>query len=135
MESNRAEKLSLLSELIKLTRSDENEINEIELQFLMTIAQQLGIEQSEFQNLFENLMDFDPPTNEFDRILQFQRLILLSNVDLNQSEQEMNFIRESGVKMGLNPLAVNEVLNKIHDYENKVIPPNILIEIFMRHHN
>lgn len=134
MDSNKIEKLSLLAELINLARVDQP-IHEMEHHFLLAIAQQLGITNEEFETLINQKVDFTPPVNEFDRILQLQRLILLSNIDLKINEKEINLIKELSVKMGLNPLAVNEVLIKMNEFENKIIPPPILIEIFARNYN
>ncbi len=134
MSTDKTEKLSLITELIKLARVDQ-EVREIEYQFLMAIALQLQITPEEFKSLFDEYIDFTPPQGEFDRILQLQRLILLSNVDLQNSEKEIAFIKEVGVNMGLNPMAINEVLQRMHDYENKIIPPDKLIEIFTRNYN
>lgn len=134
MDANKNEKLSLLTELIKLANADL-EVREMEHQFLMAIAMQLGISAEEFVPLFEQNIDFIPPVNEFDRILQLQRLILLSNVDLENSENELRFIKELAIKMGLNSLAVDEVLRRMHDYENKIIPPDVLIAIFTANYN
>jgi hypothetical protein len=134
MDANKKEKLSLLTELIKLANADL-EVREMEHQFLMAIAMQLGISAEEFVPLFEQNIDFVPPVNEFDRILQLQRLILLSNVDLENSENELRFIKELAIKMGLNSLAVDEVLRRMHDYENKIIPPDVLIAIFTANYN
>ena len=134
MNTDRTEKLSLMTELIKLARVDQD-VREAEYQFLMAIALQLQITPEEFKALFDQYIDFTPPVNEFDRILQLQRLILLSNIDLQNSDKELALIREMGVNMGLNPMAINEVLQRMHDYENKIIPPDKLIEIFTRSYN
>lgn len=132
--TDKTEKLSLMTELIKLANTDR-ELRESEYQFLLAIALQLQITPEEFKPLFDQYIDFTPPKNEFDRILQFQRLILLSNIDLQNDEKEIAFIRETGMKMGLNTLAIDEVLRRMNDYENKVIPPEKLIEIFTRNYN
>ncbi len=134
METSKIEKLSLLTELINLARVDEP-MHEMEHTFLLAIAQQLGVSEDEFQTLYNQKVDFTPPISEFERILQLQRLILLSNIDLKVNEKEIILIKELSVKMGLNPLAVNEVLIKMNDYENKIIPPTILIELFARNYN
>ena len=53
MNHSKEEKLSLLTELIKLARVDK-EIKEMEHQFLLAIANQLQISQEEFETLFKN---------------------------------------------------------------------------------
>ena len=69
------EKLSLLTELIKLSRCD-NEVREKEYDFLLSIAQSLQVSKENFDGLFDEYIEFTPPESEFDRILQFHRLVL-----------------------------------------------------------
>jgi len=128
------EKLSLLTELIKLAKCDQ-QIREQEYQFLLTIAQSLEVSQKEFDSLFENYIEFTPPESEFERILQFHRLVLLMNVDQETSDSELDFLRNIGIRIGLSPMATNKVLSEMNNYPNKVIPPGRLIEIFKEHYN
>lgn len=128
------EKLGLLAQLIQMAQADQ-EIREAEFQFLFSLAHQMEISKEDFLRLFEENIEFEPPRLEADRIVQFQRLILLMNVDLEIDEREMSYIREVGLRMGLQPLAINSVLSEMHNYENKLIPPARLIEIFTKYHN
>lgn len=134
MTQSKEEKLSLLTELIKLARVD-NDLKDIERQFILAIANQLQISAEEFEVLFNQYIDFEPPEDEFNRVLQLQRLILMSNVDLENHPKELIAIKNLGIKMGLNPLAIDEALVKMHDYENKIIPPDVLIGIFTKTFN
>lgn len=133
-ENNNNERLSILKELIKLAKADED-VREIEFEFLLILSQQMGITKEEFIKLFEQYIEFHPPKLEFERILQFQRLILVMNVDQNMSQDELDYVRELGIRMGLHPSATDEVLKVMHNYENKVVPPEKLIEIFKTFHN
>ena len=72
------EKLSLLTELIKLVNCDNNQKKE-EYQFLLMVAEQPGVPKNDFDSLFDEYIEFTPPKLEFDRILQFQRLTLYIN--------------------------------------------------------
>lgn len=128
------EKRSLLSDLVKLAESDTN-VREAEFQFLLSISAQLGITKDDFKEIFESYIEFHPPKIELDRIVQFQRLILLMNVDLEASEAEIIYIKDIGIRMGLHPAATNEVLVRMHEFPNKVLPPEILLEIFRTFHN
>jgi uncharacterized tellurite resistance protein B-like protein len=128
------EKLSLLTELIKLARCDQ-QVREQEYQFLLTIAQSLEVSQKDFDSLFENYIEFTPPESEFERILQFHRLVLLMNVDQETSDSELDFLRDIGIRTGLSPEATDKVLSEMNQYPNKVIPPGRLIEIFKEHYN
>ena len=128
------EKLSLLTELIKLARCD-HEVREQEYIFLQTIAQSLQVSKEDFDALFEEYIEFTPPESEFERILQFHRLVLLMNVDQETSHSEIDFLKDIGIRIGLNPNATNRVLATMNDYPNKVIPPDKLIEIFKENYN
>ena len=132
-EENKINK-SLLAELIKVAQAD-NDVRDIEFQFLLSIASQLGVTVDDFKILFEQYIKFMPPKLEVDRIVQFHRLVLLMNVDLEISHLEINYIKEAGIRMGLNPLAIDQVLNEMNSFPNKIIPPERLLEIFQLYHN
>lgn len=133
-ENEKNERLSLIVELIKMAKSD-NSIRDVEFEFLLTIATQMGVTKDEFKELFEAYIEFNPPKLEFDRIVQFQRLVLLMNVDLHIDEAEILYIKDLGMRMGLHPMATNEVLKVMNDYPNKVVPHEKLIQIFRTFHN
>lgn len=132
--SEEEEKKSLLIQLIKLAEVDAA-MKQAEYDFLIIIAQQLGVSEDEFNKLFDTYIDFKPPAFEFDRILQFQRLVLLMNVDLDIDRTELQYIRDLGMRLGLRPLATEEILKSMHEYPNKVVPAQRLIEIFKTFHN
>lgn len=133
MHSNQEAK-SMLSEMISLAKAD-NQITEAEFQFLMSMAAQFGFSVDDLHDIMEQPVDFDPPSNEFDRIVQFQRLILLMNIDLNNSQEERQFIVNSAMRLGLPPNATNLIIEKMSQYPDKVIPPDELISIYKTHHN
>ena len=128
------EKLSLLAELIKLARCD-NKLSEQEYLFLWSVAQSLHIDKPEFEKLFNADIDLKAPVSEFDRILQFHRLVLLMNIDKISSDKEIRFLKDIAIRLGLNPMATNQVLRTMNEYPNKVIPADRLISIFKEHYN
>jgi hypothetical protein len=128
------EKLSLLTELIKLARADK-EFRDAEYEFLFTMAKMLGVERSEFDNLFNRYIDFTPPTLETNRILQLHRMVLLCHVDFDVHSTELDHIRQAGLRLGLHPNAVEAVFEEMRKHENGMIPSEALIRIFQVHHN
>ena len=132
--NNRDEVLSLLSEMISLVRAD-HEVNQREYNFICAIALQFGIEKEELDVLFEKDVKYTPPKPESERILQFHRLVLLMNVDEVQHPEEINKLREFGVRMGLSPFAIDRVLKIMNNFEDRIVPPNVLIDIFKTYYN
>lgn len=128
------EKLSLLTELIKLARADKK-LREQEYDFLLTIAKSLHVSKEDFDSLFDEYIELVPPESEFERILQFHRLVLLMNIDQETSDSEIEFIKDIGIRIGLSPYATDRVLSEMHKYPDKLIPPDKLIEIFKGYYN
>lgn len=124
----------MICELISLSKAD-GRVDEIELGFIKAVANRMGINDNELAELINNPVPFDPPTKDGDRILQFHRLVLLMNVDRQITDPEMEHLRIAGIKLGLNPLSTDEVLRRMFEYPNNVIPPEELIKIFLKHHN
>ncbi|MFT5581359.1 MAG: hypothetical protein ACI9G9_000608 [Psychromonas sp.] len=129
-----SEKRSLLAQLIKFIQVD-NEISAEEFGLLSRIAAQLKVSKFELSDMFKEQIKFHPPKQEFERIVQFHRFVLLMNIDGIINEEELYFIKNAAIKLGLNPKATNEVLVKMHNYPNKLIPTNILLQIFTQHFN
>ena len=80
-------RLGLLKQLILMAKADE-EVREIEFEFLLVLANQMGVSRDEFLDLFEQYISFHPPKMEYDRILQFQRLIMIMNIDSEVDQEE-----------------------------------------------
>ena len=110
-------------------------MREQEHRFLLTIAQSLDVSKEDFDSLFEKYIEFTPPKSEFERILQFHRLVLLMNIDKETNDLEVVFLKDIGIRIGLNPMATNRVLAEMNNYPDKVIPPDKLIEIFKEQYN
>ncbi|TRZ42777.1 TerB family tellurite resistance protein [Robertkochia solimangrovi] len=133
--NNKKEKLSLLSEMIALVRSD-HDINQREYDFINAMAQHMEVGQEELEVLFTRKeTPYTPPQAEAERILQFHRLVLLMNMDQQQRPNEMRTLKEFGLRMGLNPVAMDRVLMEMHSYPDKVLPPGVLINIFKTYYN
>tara|TARA_R110001592_G_scaffold344988_1_gene636620 strand:+ start:5421 stop:5825 length:405 start_codon:yes stop_codon:yes gene_type:complete len=134
MENQHQEKLSLLQDLIALSKADNN-VSFMETQFINSVALSLGVSATELQQLINNPIDYNPQDKEIDRIIQFYRLLLLMGVDTDHHEAEIDFCKNTGLKMGLNPIAINEVVKRILASEKGMLPPQEIISIFQAYHN
>lgn len=131
---SKKEKLSLLSDLIHFAKADKK-FKVQEYEFIVAIATQLGVSRSEVDDLIDTKVENIALHPESQRILQFHRLVLLMNVDQEASQQEIHKIKEMGLLMGLRPEAIDTVLEVMHEYPNKVIPPQELMSIFSKYYN
>ena len=134
MNRNKLEKISLIQSLIALSKSD-HKYDEMEREFISKIAEMVGISMDQLREIETSENIFAPPKSEFARILQFQRLILIMCIDGEMNENEKHYIRDVGIRMGLNAQAIEEVLLATKDYPDRAIPSNVIINIFSKFHN
>jgi hypothetical protein len=100
---------SLLLEMIAFSTVDGHLHKEYEF-FFFLIANQLNIEKG-FNDLFHQELPKLPIKNEFQRIQQFYRLALLMHRD-GIHIKEAEAIKQTAIRMGLNPEATKRVLKK-----------------------
>jgi len=128
------EKLSALSQLIAFARTGKA-IKDVEYNFLVIIANQIGVSKIEFDKLLKKPVAHINLQTESERIVQFHRLLLLMNVDKEIENSELEKIHQLGLKMGLNIQAIDKTLEIMHQYKNNNIPPEILLGIFKTYYN
>ena len=128
------EKLSILSEMISFARVDDY-LKPAELDFLESVANNLGIDTETFVSLLEHKAEKKVLKTEGERLVQFHRLVLLMNIDKSVSLPELNKLHEIGVKMGLSPSSIDRVLEIMNRYPDKIIPVDQFIAIFKTQYN
>lgn len=128
------EKKSIISELIALSKVD-GVVADDEVALIKQMGNMLGLSDPEILDLFQNPAPFKPPSAPMDRIVQFHRLVLLMNVDGEISPNEIQHLKLAGIKLGLDADAVEEVLIKMQEFENNLIPPDALLAIYTKHLN
>ena len=131
--NNHEEKLSLIQDLIGLSLADGNE-DFNEGNFIYTIANSLGVSELEVSALKNTPVKYSPADKETDRIIQFYRLLLLMGVDQKKTDSEIAFCKEVALKMGLNPIAVNDTIKSILESETGMMSPEDVIKIFQIQH-
>ena len=128
------DKLGVLSELIAFARVDYK-LKDDEYDFLLSIANLMEVKKSSLDELLKTTTEISVPKTQLDRIVQFHRLLLLMNIDNEQHKKEVEKLHNIGLWMGLPPSAITQVLEVMHQYPNKAIPPKTLLNIFTAHYN
>ncbi len=134
MMINRVEKLSLLSEMIAFAQTNAD-IRTIEYRFLLGVAKQLEISQSDFDYLIKYPVNYVHLKSHSERIVQFHRLVLLMNLDNEITTKELVKLHNFGLRMGLGHESINKVLDLMESFPNKIVPPDFLIDIFKIQYN
>lgn len=135
---NRVEKLSLLSEMIAFAKYDKD-IRRIEYNFLLGVAKQLDISREDFEYLLENPVTYTHLKSHSERIVQFHRLVLLMNIEQEHNEDNNSAgvikLYNFGLRMGLSHESITKVLYLMESFPNKIVPPDVLIDIFKTQYN
>jgi len=132
--SNRVEKLSLLSEMIAFAKKDEVE-EVVEYNFLLGVAKQLKISKEDFDYLIQHPINYEHLKSHSERVIQFHRLVLLMNEDSILTKKEVNKIYNFGLRMGLSHESITKVLYLMEGFPNRMVPPDVLIDIFKVQYN
>ncbi|MAP54925.1 TerB family tellurite resistance protein [Altibacter sp.] len=125
---------ALISDLIALARADEK-VTEVEYDFIIRLAERMRISSAEVKELFENPLPSKPLLTELERITHFYKLVLVMNVDKETHEKEIVAVRNFGLKMGIRPGVVDQILLRMEEYEDKIIPSEELLKIFQTYYN
>lgn len=135
---NKLEKLSLLSEMIAFSKCDKAMMC-IEYNFLLGVSKQLNISRKDFNYLLENPILYTHLTSHSERIVQFHRLVLLIGNDqdnnLDSNSKEVITLYNFGLRMGLSHESTTKVLYLMESFPNKMVPPDVLIDIFKTQYN
>ncbi len=123
-----------MSDLIVLAQADDK-LMASEYDFILRMADRMGVSKEEVDTLIKNPLPSMPIVSELERITHFHKLILLMNVDWEAHEKEIAVLRNFGLKLGVRPAAIDRILARSQQYENKIIPTNELIQIFQMYYN
>ncbi len=132
--NSKTEKISLLSEMIAFALVD-GELHDKEYDFLLLLSLELEVEKPDFLDLFRKRDKILPIKSEFERILHFYKLALLMYCDNLIHKSEDVTIHKIGIKMGLNPTAMNRILALMKSAPNHIVAPEKVICIFEEQYN
>lgn len=125
---------ALLSDLIILAKAD-NKVMDVEFEFIMQLAIRMHLTKEDVEDLFINPLPSKMFYTELDRITHFYKLVLVMNIDQETHEKEITAIRNFGLKLGIRPGALNQILIQMNEFEDNIIPSEELIKIFRTYYN
>ena len=125
---------ALLSDLIILAKADEKVID-VEFEFIIHLAMRMHLTKEEVEELFRNPLPSKRFYTELDRITHFYKLVLVMNIDKETHDKEIIAIRNFGLKLGIRSGALNQILIRMNEFEDNIIPSEELIKIFRTYYN
>lgn len=125
------QKISHLKALYHLACAD-NIYTRAEAIFIRNVAKRLGIDEAELEKFDGSEPDLELPDREYKIYALFHRLAIIIMVDNEVHAEEKRYCFNLGVKMGLHPNAVNEIIGLVEDGDIGAAP-NEVMDIFRKY--
>ena len=106
------QKISHLRALYHLACADKV-LTDVEGEYIKNVAERLGIPLEELSKLDPYEPTLELPNREHKNYILFHRLALIVMIDDTLSERERQYCFNLGIKMGLHPNAVGEIIDYI----------------------
>lgn len=126
-----SQKISHLNALYHLASVD-NDISEVELVYIRKVAERLGVILSK-DTLKSNEPELDLPNREYKVYGLFHRLALILMLDNHASDAEKHFCFNLGIRMGLHPNAVGEIIDFVSVHGASRTTPKEVMTIFRKY--
>lgn len=124
----------LISDLIVMAHAD-GKVADSEYEFILRLADRMGFLKNEVDALFAHPQPSQPLFSELERITHFYKLVLLMYVDNEIHKEEVITARNFGLKLGIRQGVIDQIINKVDEYEDHIIPSEDLMKIFKTYYN
>lgn len=127
---------SIIALMIQMSQADAFSAP-IEEDYIRGIAKELGIHNSELQVILAHpdRYTFEAPPKEQDRMTILYYLLFTMRVDGDIDEREVNYLHDVGLKLGVQPALIGDMVNVMRKYAKEDIPPNVLIDQIKKYLN
>jgi hypothetical protein len=107
----------------------------VELVYIRKVAEGLGIDPRELENFDASEPELELPDKEYKVYALFHRFAIIVMVDNAITEKEKRYCFNLGVKMGLHPNAVNEIIEYTVANGAMAALPDKIMAIFRKYAN
>ena len=129
---NHKQKISHLKALYFLACADRV-FTKSEAVYIRQVAKRLGISEAELEAFDGSEPDLDLPDREYKVYALFHRLAIIIMIDNTVSEEERHYCFNLGIKMGLHPNAVGEIIDHISTKGTMNVMPAEVMAIFKKY--
>ena len=126
--------MSILHSLLSMINVDNIE-SETELDFIYQLGVKLGVKREDVDGLVDKTLEFFPPKAEHQRIVLFYTFLLVMKLDGVLSTNERKVCEDIGFKLGLNPFAVQNLIDTMLSNPEKKVPAIDVVNFFKLYHN
>jgi hypothetical protein len=131
---NHNQKISHLKALFHLAAVDKV-LSKVEIVYIRIVAERLGVDPGELLSFDGTEPKLVLPDREYKIYALFHRLAIIIMLDDKMDEKERIYCFNLGVKMGLHPNAIGEIIDYIGEHGAMDSDANAVIAIFKKYAN
>lgn len=128
------QKLSHLKALYHLACID-NHLSQEEATYILNVAERLGVNTEELVDFDGTEPELELPDKQYKLYAVFHRLVMVIMIDNVANEVEKKYCFDLGIKMGLHPNAVIEVIQYVVKLGAFNADPSEILSIFRKYLN
>jgi hypothetical protein len=128
------QKIAHLKVLYYLACSD-NVLSKAEIVFIRNVAERLGVDVAELENFDNTEPALHLPDKEYKIYALFHRLAIIIMVDNEVGKDEKRYCFNLGIKMGLHPNAIGEIIEYTIAHGAWNAQPKEVMDIFRKYLN
>ena len=113
----------------------DNNVSQAEATYIRVVAERLGVDISELSNFDGSEPELDLPRNEVNLYSIFHRLAIVIMIDGHANDNEKRYCHNLGIKMGLHPNAVAEIIEHVAKHGALATLPKDVMNIFRKYMN
>lgn len=129
---NYEQKISHLKALYHLACAD-NVLTKVEAVYIKNVAERLGIQSEELLNFEQGEPKLELPDREYKIYALFHRLAIIIMIDNTMSDRERHYCFNLGIRMGLHPNAIGEIIDHIETRGSMDVMPAEIMDIFRKY--
>jgi hypothetical protein len=131
---NHKQKISHLKALYHLACAD-NDFSKVEATYIAVVAERMGINLNELKDFDGKEPALELPDKEYKIYALFHRLAAIIMLDEDIDDKEKRYCFNLGIKMGLHPNSISEIIEYISIHGPMNTTPQDIINIFKKYSN
>lgn len=126
----------LIALMLKLARRD-NSFDEREFNYIAQVSRALNLPFEEIRDIQLNLdeFDFNPPSEEAERMTILYHLLFCMKSDGIVKPEEINLVKHLGFRLGVRPELTDDLICTVKKYEKSKLPPDLLLNSLRKYMN
>ena len=113
----------------------DNTISQAEAAYIRIVAERLGVDINELSKFDGSEPELELPSSEINLYTIFHRLALIIMIDGAAHDREKEYCTNLGIKMGLHPNAVLEIIAHVEKHGSMRTLPQDVMAIFRKYMN